>query len=279
MLPNALFLNVHMYGVMIAVGLLCAFAVLYLYGKKKKISSGTLDFFFYNGILTIAFGFLSASLFQSLYNYIAHPENGFRFFQGITFIGGLIGGAAFFLLGCWIFRKKLKEKLSDVISLLPCCIVVGHAFGRIGCFFAGCCYGLPATGFWSFLGVSFAPGSDAYAEFGATPLHPTQLYEAGFLFLLFAVMSLLYLKKNFRHNLSLYLIGYGVVRFLLEFVRNDSRGQFLGILSPSQFWSIVLVLIGVGLIFFDIFYIQKKNRQKEPENISLPEESGNKEEL
>ena len=88
-------------------------------------------------------------------------------------------------------------------------------------------------------------------------VHPTQLYEAAFLLLLFGVCSLLYLKWNFRHGLSVYFIGYGCFRFLLEYVRGDDRGKLFGTLSPSQFWSLVMILIGVALIFF-LRYLQKR---------------------
>ena len=126
----------------------------------------------------------------------------------------------------------------NVLSLIPCSILVGHAFGRIGCFCAGCCYGRPTD---SFLGVRF-PGH-------IQDVHPTQLYEAFFLFALFAVCSYLLLKKGFKHNMSVYLVAYGIFRFLIEFVRDDERGQLLGFISPSQFWSILMIGLGVGVYF------------------------------
>ncbi|MCQ2385331.1 MAG: prolipoprotein diacylglyceryl transferase [Clostridia bacterium] len=250
MYPYPLFLNVRLYGIMIAVGVLCAFGVLYLYGKKLKISEKLLDFVFYDGVASILLGFLSATLFQSVYNYLENPEAGFSF-GGMTFIGGLIGGAAVFLAAYFVLRKKLGIRLTDVLSVIPCSIVIAHGFGRIGCFFAGCCYGKPTD---SFLGVQF-PNH-------AVKVHPTQLYEAAFLFLLFALFSFLVLKKGFRQNLSLYLVLYGVFRFLIEYVRGDDRGQFIGIFSPSQFWSVFMVAIGIGLYFaLEAFF--KKQAEKE----------------
>ena len=231
-------IKVHMYGVMIALGILAAFAVLFFYGKRMKVETSFLDFIYYNAIVSIALGFLSAALFQATYDFIEDPSAGFNIDSGITFIGGLIGGTLTFLLIYFAFRKKLSKKLTEVLSLIPCSILIGHAFGRIGCFFAGCCYGKPTD---SFLGVRFPghPGS----------VHPTQLYEAFFLFALFAVCSYLLLKKGFKHNMSLYLVAYGIFRFLIEFVRNDERGQLLGFISPSQFWSILMIALGIGLYF------------------------------
>ena len=231
-------LKVHMYGVMIAVGILACFVVLYTYGKKLKLNEKFLDFMYYDALASIALGFGSAALFQATYNYIENPAAGFNFDGGITFIGGLIGGASAFLIIYVIFRKKLTGRLYEAISMIPCCIIIAHAFGRVGCFFAGCCYGRSTD---SILGVCF-PNV-------AGKVHPTQLYEAAFLFILFAVCSYLVLKKGFKNNMSLYLIAYGIFRFLIEFVRNDERGQLLGFITPSQFWSVLMVGLGIGLVF------------------------------
>lgn len=238
MLPNPIFLNVHMYGVMIGLGLLLCFLVLFKFFKQKGIQQEFTDFVFYNGVVSIAVGFGAAAVFQALYNYIENPEAGFHFTGGITFIGGLIGGAACFLIIYFIFRKKYTSRLIDVLSIIPSCILIAHGFGRIGCFFAGCCHGIETD---SFLGVQFPELEN--------PVYPTQLYEALFLFVMFAICSYLVIKKDYKHNLSLYLITYGIFRFLIEFIRGDERGEFLKIMSPSQFWSVLMVILGVALFF------------------------------
>lgn len=238
MLPDPLFLNVHMYGIMIGLGLLACFLVLFYFFKKKNVEPAFTDFVFYNAIASIAVGFGAAALFQAFYNYLENPEAGFKIGSGITFIGGLIGGAACFLIIYFIFRKKYKSNLIDILSIVPCCILIAHGFGRIGCFFAGCCHGIETD---SFLGVKF-PHLD-YA------VHPTQLYEAAFLFIMFGICAYLVLKKDFQHNMSVYLISYGVFRFLIEYIRGDDRGKFLSIMSPSQFWSILMIAGGIALIF------------------------------
>lgn len=272
MLPNPILefaigsnveIKVHMYGVMIALGLLCTFIVLFTYGKKIGLKESFIDFIYYNAIASIALGFVSAAAFQGLYNYIEDPSKGFNLNGGITFIGGLIGGVATFLLIYFIVRKKLSGRVFDMVSLAPPCILIAHAFGRVGCFFAGCCYGLPTD---SFLGVQF-PGM-------THKVHPTMLYEAAFLFILFGVCSYLLLKKNFRHNMSLYLVTYGIFRFAIEFVRDDSRGELVAGISPSQFWSILMVGIGVGIYFY-MEYLIKKNT---PAAEEIPEEEATAEE-
>ena len=250
MFPNELVLGIHPYGLMIAIGVLLCFLVLFKYAKVAKVSEKFTDFVFYNAIVAIVIGFFFAAVFQGVYNYIETPERGFRLDGGITFIGGLIGGAAAFIVGYLIFRKKFTDKLGDTLNIIPCCIVLAHGFGRIGCFCAGCCYGGPAEGFFSFLGVSFAPGSTAHINHGLTPLYPTQLFEAIFLFILFGVFTYLFFKgkSKGKYNLEIYLISYGVFRFLIEYVRADYRGTFLSIMSPSQFWSVLMIVLGVALL-------------------------------
>ncbi len=234
-------IEIYMYGLMIAVGILICFLVLFYYSKKMNITQSFVDFVFYNGIASIAIGFGAATLFQSVYNYIdalAKDPNATFKLGGMTFMGGLIGGATCFLVIYWIFRKKLKDKLTNMLTVIPCSILVAHAFGRIGCFFSGCCYGVPTD---SFLGVQFPHLPD--------PVHPTMLYEAAFLFIMFGVCSFLLLKFKFRHNMTVYLISYGVFRFLLEYIRGDDRGALILGLQPSQFWSIPMVILGIAVYF------------------------------
>ena len=97
MLPDALFWKVHMYGIMVALGVLAAFGVLYLYNKKMKIDLSFTDFLFYDGIVSVLLGFGCAALFQGVYNYIENPAAGFSLKGGITFLGGMLGGAAVFI--------------------------------------------------------------------------------------------------------------------------------------------------------------------------------------
>ena len=255
MYPHKIFGFFYLYGLMIAIGLLAAFAVLFYWGKKKNIEEKFVDFIFYNGIISIAIGFGAAALFQATYDYIENPEAGFKISGSITFMGGLLGGVVCFLLIYFIFRKRFKTKLTETLSMFPCAILIGHAFGRIGCFFAGCCHGKETD---CFLGVQF-PGLPA-------PVHPTQLYEATFLFIMFAVCFYLLMKKDFKHNLSLYLVSYGIFRFLIEYLRGDHRGEFVLGISPSQFWGIFMVVAGVAL-FFALEYLEKRKKAKQSEEV------------
>ncbi len=225
------------YGIMIAIGILTCFIVLYGYGKFLKVNQKLLDFTFYNGIGAIVIGFGGAALWQSLYAYIASPEKGFKITGGITVIPGLVTGAAFFLIIYFaIYRRLSENRLLDVLPIIPCCILVAHAFGRVGCFLGGCCYGRPTD---SFLGVTL-PG-DTYRTL------PTNLFEAIFLFIMFGVCTYLLLRHKYRLTLPLYTFSYGIFRFVIEFFRGDDRGSFIPGITPSQFWCILIVLGSVPL--------------------------------
>ena len=250
MLPDPIlvtpFGSIYMYGVMISLGLICCFLLLWALCKKFNYSEKSVDFLTLNAFISIALGFLSAALFQAIYTYIDDPSQPFRF-SGITFLGGLIGGAGCFLIIFFIFKKKHNINLIEFLPIASVCIVIAHAFGRVGCFFAGCCYG-KATDSW--LGVKF-PNLEY-------KVLPTNLFEAIFLFILLGILILLFVKKVYKYNFPIYLISYGIWRFFIEFFRGDFRGTFILGISPSQFWSIVMCAIGISLIFF-IKYKTKNN--------------------
>ncbi|MCH5350619.1 MAG: prolipoprotein diacylglyceryl transferase [Clostridiales bacterium] len=247
--------GVYLYGICIAVGIAACFALLIFTMSKLKFNDYSSNVIVIIGVLSTGIGFLFAALFQATYNYIANPSAGFHLGESITFLGGLIGGAATFIGLYLLFMKVIRPRntvkffsgemnatLSDALPFIPIGIVVAHAFGRLGCFFAGCCYGVE-TDAWFGLPCSMVDNANRV---------PTQLFEMIFLFILAAVMALLFYRNKFNYNFSVYMIAYGIWRFVLEFFRGDgdARGKFLGdALYPSQIWSIVLVIVGVAYIF------------------------------
>lgn len=249
--------HVYLYGIFIAVGILACLLVFYIYTKKKNMPQKVQDFVITVALVSIAIGFLFAKLFQAVYDWI--ETGNFDFFgSGITVMGGLLGGAGTFLLVYFLFGKLLfkgEEKglhvkhFNTVFLVAPICICVAHAFGRLGCLMAGCCHGkylgvYPITG-----GILMDPhdGPKGYYV-------PTQLYEALFLFVLFAILTILYFKRC-NIIMAIYLFAYGVWRFAIEFLRTDSRGGFVLGLSPSQWQSFIFVGIAIVLI---VFYVIKK---------------------
>lgn len=166
---------------------------------------------------------------------------GFRefFSYGFVFYGGLMGGLAVFIPYCIVRKLNLGEMINVIIPSVP----LVHGIGRIGCFFAGCCYGMPMDPPW---GVYF---NSAMAPHGVA-LFPVQLLEAALNVLLFLFLYN-YAKKPRKPGsvLGLYLICYAVERFLLEYLRYDEIRGFLFGISTSQFISLVLIPIGLALVF------------------------------
>lgn len=262
MYPDTLIGNyVTLYGICIAVGVVCCIFVLRYLGKKCNVNKKFLDFVETLAYIVILIGFFTAALFQAVYNYIDNPSGGFHLFSGgITFIGGLIGGAGSFILIYNLRKKHLTGRIVDILPIAPVCITIAHAFGRVGCFFAGCCGGKVAepTDALYFLAMKF-PTTTGYVL-----KYPIQLFEAIFLFILFAVLFILVLKKGFKHGFSVYLLAYGIWRFFIEYARGDDRGSFIPGISPSQFWSIIMVLIAVP-VYFLIEYLFKTRKEVETE--------------
>lgn len=162
-------------------------------------------------------------------------------FSGFVFFGGLLGAGLFLKMFSFQFNQPFWKYINLFVPFIP----LVHGIGRIGCFLAGCCYGIEYHGF---LNVTYpdnaiVEGVNLYSRF------PVQLFEAGLNLILFIIL-IIYTKKPRRDGniLGLYLIAYSVIRFTLEFLRDDTlRGIFLE-LSTSQWISIGLLLFGVYLI-------------------------------
>lgn len=247
--------SVNLYGLFIAIGLIACFIVFYVYTKKKQMPTQVQDFCYVIIFIAIVLGFLAAYFFQALYKFF---ETGKFKFGGITAMGGFIGGAAAFVIAFFIGGKlyfkgrrakyDYKAHFNTIVLVAPLCITIAHAFGRLGCLMAGCCHG-------TFLGTSpVAGGLEMYGEEGLGYYIPVQLYEAIFLFILFAVLSVLYFKR-INIVMQVYLLAYGAWRFIIEYFRGDAaRGKFLG-LFPSQWQSIIFFIIAI--VMFIIYYKKK----------------------
>lgn len=240
MFPDVYFLGLDLYYWCLLLGIVGALVVVRVYSDCKHIPVKLQNLVLITGAAAVLLGYGSAVLFQGIYDFGKTGEFVLGPNTGATFYGGLIGGAAVFLLGYLLVGKKVCGDLPlkyfrEVTSIVACGVVLAHGIGRIGCFCVGCCYGR-ATEAWYGL---FLP---AVGE----KVIPTQLIEAGFLFLLFAALSVLVFKTKVS-CLGVYLTAYAVFRFFIEFLRADDRGVLFGTaLSPSQIWSIVLLLVGIA---------------------------------
>ena len=195
----------------------------------------------------MGFGFLT-KLAIALYNNIPITIEYFSN-VGIVFYGGLTGFVLTFLLLQKIINKELNL---EIINITAVSIPLFHGFARIGCFFAGCCYGKEID---TFISVNYVPADLSIASMRI----PVQLIEAGVNFLIFGLLMILSKKYRNKNLLILYLFIYALCRFVLEFIRGDAaRGEF-GILTFSQIYSLLII---IGLCIF----ILVRRRVKHNEN-------------
>ena len=151
-------------------------------------------------------------------------------------------------------------------------LALGHAFGRLGCFAAGSCYGKPTGLPWA---VTYTDPRSLAADVLGVPVHPTQLYSFGFLTLLSAILAVKARRPAFKGQIiAFYTIFYGTYRFAVEFLRGDPRGDaaLLGVtLSTSQWISAALVPLAVAAY---IYLHRKGGSKRGPGEILLQDGPG-----
>ncbi|MEM9071233.1 MAG: prolipoprotein diacylglyceryl transferase family protein [Myxococcota bacterium] len=162
---------------------------------------------------------------------------------GLVFYGGPLGGGLALYLACRGLGLPFRTLIDVAVHAVP----AGHAIGRLGCFFGGCCYGSYWEGPWAIRYTHpIAPAS-------VPPIfrHPTPLYESALL-MAFAWTLLLWRPKHVGtgHRAGVYLVGYASIRTVTELFRGDVvRGVYFGMISTSQLISLVLFLAGLAVLW------------------------------
>lgn len=254
---------INTYGVLLAVGLMLALVV----AAKLAARDGLPRERIYDlGLWTIIGGLLGSKILMFF------TEENVNIFSldflrsGGVYYGGFLGGI-FALVILIRFYKLSFWKVADAFA--PG-VALGQVFGRQGCFAAGCCWGKPTD---SAFGVHFTEqaheftGVPIYTDDGVAPLHlhPTQLYESLAMIVVFFILIYLHKKKRFDGQVLIaYGIIYGIVRFTIEFFRDDPRGDILGLtsltgLSTSQ---MISLLVAAGSVVFMIWRLKKKEFAK-----------------
>lgn len=236
------------YGVLVALAFLVALALIARLARRAGLNS---DAVVNLGILCGLSAIVGAKIMMFLIDipyYVRNPGEIFSIANlqaGGVFYGGLIGA----LIAAVIYMRRHHLPALPTADVFAPGIALGHGIGRLGCFAAGCCWGLPTRLPW---GVTFTnPVShDLVGVPLGIKLHPTQMYES---VAEFAIFGILYWRIRRPHApgaiISLYLILYSTVRFLVEFVRyHEQPNPFGGPLNTSQWIS--LVLGGVGAAYF-----------------------------
>ena len=252
MFPYKVFLGMDLYTLLMAAGVVAAMLFIRLQGDKRGLRSTLQNLLIVDTVLAVVAGYGSAVLFQAYYNYRATGTFEIVSNTGATFYGGLIGGAAAFILvyfvgGYLLFPDNYHvKKFRTVADLAAAAITVGHAFGRLGCLMAGCCHGR-ATDAWYGITMHIPKHTET------VKVIPVQLYEALFLFALSAVLFFLFAKGK-KYLLASYMMIYAIWRFFAEMLRGDYRGAtVVKFLSPSQYVSVLLLLGGLMLLLLQLY--------------------------
>lgn len=231
-------LHVHGYGLMIGIGIIVAFLVACKRAEKRGLNG---DLIFNAGFFGLIGGMVGAKVMfylTEIPSILEDPSILWDFANGFVVYGGIIGG----IITAYVYCRVKKMEFLPLIDLVVPSIALAQGFGRIGCFLAGCCYGRTTDAWY---GVTFPEG--ALAPSGV-PLIPTQIISSLGDFLLGIFLILLARKKRNRGMITgLYFLLYAIGRFLIEFLRNDPRGN-VGILSTSQFIAIFMAVAGGLLI-------------------------------
>lgn len=227
--------TLYTYGLFVALGFMAALWFSRKNGQFYAISGQDISDLFFVILISAVIGARLLYVLIDYPTYLAHPLDIFKIWNGgLVFFGGFIcaGGA------CAIAMKIKGLPVWKTADVMAPGIALGHAVGRIGCLFAGCCYGKTCDLFFA---IRFTdPRSLAPLNLA---LHPTQIYMALSNFLLFVFLVWLQKHKKFHGMIFLvYIMIYSAVRSWIETFRGDFRGEFIfEFLSMSQ---------GIGLIVF-----------------------------
>ena len=252
-------LTVHTYGFMLALGVGFGIWFVYVHAKKQGVEANRiLDLAFYTIIISLI-GAKAVLFVGNISFYTRYPSE----LLSLARSGGVFqGGLAFGIVFAILYMRKHRIPIWKVADIVGPAIALGHGFGRLGCFTAGCCYGKGCSVPW---GVTF---HNEYAHsITGIPLgqvvHPVQLYESALNFINFLILFFVLRRKKFDGQVFfLYIINYSLIRYFTEFYRGDhalktyifkGSSQYLSMSYPQLFCIIGLV---VGLLLF--FLIKKR---------------------
>jgi phosphatidylglycerol:prolipoprotein diacylglycerol transferase len=249
-------ITVYTYGVLLAAAYLLGLKLAMTRAKTRGLDANrVLDL----GIYIIISALVGAKLLLLVTDFRTFTSNPRELLtlarSGGVFYGGLILAV---VVALWYIRK-IGLPLWTTCDVFAPGIALGHVVGRFGCLFAGCCYGKVTHVPWA---ITF---HDRFANENVgtpldVPLHPTQLYEAGAEFLI--LLLLLGIERRNRgfpgRTFWLYMLLYGVSRFIIEFYRGDERGTVF-MFSTSQFISVLLVPLAIVML-----YVLSRVREPEP---------------
>jgi len=250
---------INTYGVFLALAFLCAILITVKLAARDGLPSERI----YDLCLWMLLASLIGSKVLMLFTepeYRDHPWQllSLDFLRsGGVFYGGLIGAV---LAGYFLMKRYRLPWWKTADACAPG-IAIGNFFGRQGCFAAGCCWGKPTSLPW---GVKFSElGHEITGVPIDTYLHPTQLYESFAMLIVFVFLLWLHKRKRFSGQVILaYALLYSVIRFSIEFVRDDPRGDILGLTTLTGLSTSQLISIVVGIAALIVLIIRRRRAQQ-----------------
>lgn len=231
--------TIYSYGVAIATAF---FAVTYLCARRAEKEGFDPQKIVDLGFYIILAAIVGSRLLYVIINieyFLKNPLHIFKVWEGgLVFFGGLVGAATVAI----VFLKKNRLPVWPLADIIAPFLALGQSIGRLGCFFAGCCYGRPTDVPWAITftnKISLAPLHEH--------LHPTQLYSSISNLLVFSILLFIYKIKRFPGQVFWsYLFLYSVTRFTIETFRGDERGYLIeNLISTSQFIGIIMMAVSI----------------------------------
>ena len=236
---------IYSYGVLLAAAYLAALQLAVVRARRRGLD-GTkiMDL----GIYLIIAALVGAKLLYLIVDFDHfrnQPKDLFSLFRvGGVFYGGLI----FALIAAIFLVRRYQLRIWTVADLFAPGIALGHVIGRLGCLFAGCCYGIPTSRPWGITFTDQAAALNSGTPLGV-PLHPTQLYDAGAELLIMVLLLVTERRgKTFEgRTFWLYMLLYAISRYIVEMFRGDERGILMG-MATSQFISVLIVPLAIVML-------------------------------
>jgi phosphatidylglycerol---prolipoprotein diacylglyceryl transferase len=253
--------TIHTYGLLLAAAFIIGIWVTSRNAQKVGIHP---DSVWNMGLFVIFAALVGAKLLLIFSDYRYYSQNPREIFSLSTLrsTGIYYGGLLLAIASSALYIAKRKLHAWTLADMAAPGIALGQAIGRLGCLSAGCCYGKPTRMPW---GITFT-SQYAYQNVGVPlniPLHPTQIYESLAVFALFLFLMWRLSRKHLTGQIILeYLALYALIRFCIEFFRDDDRGFVLyGLLSTSQ---LIAMLALIGSLGFYWYLLRRQS--KVPQN-------------
>ncbi len=235
-------LSFYSYGLMVSLGFLAGIIVAYFLAKKIGVDAEKIIDV---GLFVLVGAMLGARIFYVIFYWheLKSPWEAFMVWNGgLVFYGGLVFAVLAVVLACKIFKLSLL----DVLDVATPATALGYAFGRIGCFLNGCCYGIECALPWA---VHFPnlPGLR----------HPTQIYASLAGLAMFGILLFLFYRRGFQGQVfAAGVFLYSIYRFFIEFIRVNPKSLFG--LSDAQLASILL--FAGSIVLYGLFYRRSRSK-------------------